>query len=453
MRKNLLVCLAAAGMLFASVETKAQGQSCESATPIGMMLMVTPAMYPDGAWVKTTQPEASLLNISLSPGYTGNATDIIKVYKGCTSEEAITISADNTTGALQFYLEGEVEYTIKVNTENQVLPIVGMTSFLLMSSTPPGATCMNPIPAMLGMFYNQEANSTLWYKITFPWSNPINVSDPGFPTPSGAVIRAIIKHLDCNAVANEDTEMMPGYLHAKSGENLVRVTTDIATQISIGMVSPPSFTCGNKPERISPLVLDTATPFANAVFDNYWTFIPEETGTYTISNKAPEGTILKVGILAETLENDKLVFSCDFDSKPISTTIEDGNETLNVELEAGKTYIICSDLYSKFATAGERPSIQIAKSSGSSISSATKESKDLIITPNPSDGKFAVKSYLLKEGANVNVYDMAGNAIYRATVAPTDSEFPVQLNNVQTGTYLVLVIGKSKSASAKITIE
>lgn len=447
MKKKLLYCLAATSMLFANVEMNAQGNSCETATPwSGMAMLTTPASYPDGAWYTVTVAEASQLPFSLG-SYVGEAVDAVHVYKGYAGEEAIVLDVDNANKAKSYYLEPATEYKIKVNTTNQSM--VTMTaSALPISKTPDGATCMNPIVAGLGMFYPIKKETPTWYQINIAWPCTVAVNKTSGDNTETEVTSVLAKHMDCNAVANEGTLLMPNMVKMKAGINLVKVTTTGDTQIGFNMQVTAS--CGNSPQRTSLLTAGTETIFGNDVYENYWRFIAPEAATYTLTNKAPEGTILKVGSLEE---DDNGKFSCDFETNPRSITVGSDNVgKLDVTLEKDEQIIICSDLYAKLATGV--PSIKVEKSTGSGIvTSATNAPKDLTVSANPSNGNFVVKSYLLAEGATVGIYDMAGKKIYSSTSLPTNEEHTVQLNGVQSGTYLLLVIGKSKSASTKITIE
>lgn len=447
MGKKLLYCLAATSMLFANVEMNAQGNSCETATPwSGMAMVTTPATYPDGAWYTVTVAEASQLPFSFGT-YAGEAIDAVHVYKGCAGEEAIVLDVDNVGKTKSYYLEPATEYKIKVNTANQSMVMMTGTA-LPMSMAPDGATCMNPIVADLGMFYPIEKETPTWYKVTIPWPCFVSVTKTMTDNTETAVTAVLAKNLDCNAVANESSAIMPGMVKVKAGINLVRVTTSGKTQIVFQPQVAAS--CGNSPQRTTELKAGAEVSFSNDVFDNYWRFIAPEAATYTLTNKAPEGTILKVGKLEE---DDNGKFFCDFETNPRSVTVGSDNVgKLDVTLEKDEQIIICSDLYAKLATGV--PSIKVEKSTGSGIvTSATDAPKDLTVSANPSNGNFVVKSYLLAEGATVGIYDMAGKKIYSSTSLPTNEEHTVQLNGVQSGTYLLLVIGKSKSASTKITIE
>lgn len=448
MRKKLLFCLAAASMLLTSVEMNAQGKSCETATTWSSMAMVmSPADYPNGAWYKLTVMEASYLPFSFS-SYVGNAVDAVHVYKGCAGEEALVLDVDDTSKTKSYYLEPLTEYIIKVDTKDQAMVML-MGTALAMSTAPDGATCMNPITVPSGQYGDIKKNVPTWYQINISWPCFVNVQKYILDTTDTEVTSVLAKNLDCNAVANESNILMPAMVKMKTGINLVKVTASGDTKVMF--MQQVAASCGNKPERTSLLTAGVETTYGNDVFENYWRFIASETGTYTITDKAPEGTILKVGSLDE---DDNGQFACNFDSDPKSITVGSDNVgKLDVTLKEGDQIVICSDLYAKLASGA--PSIKIEKSTGGSgISSAvTNESKDLTVSSNPSNGNFIVKSYLLTEGATVNVYDMAGKKIYSSTSLPTAEEHSVQLEGVQSGTYLLLVIGKSRSASTKITIE
>lgn len=447
MGKKLLYCLAATSMLFANVEMNAQGINCESATPwSGMAMVMAPTTFPDGAWYTVTVAEASQLPFSFGT-YAGEAVDAVHVYKGCAGEEAIVLDVDNANKTKSYYLEPATEYKIKVNTANQSMVMMTGTA-LPMSMAPDGATCMNPIVAQLGVFANIKKDVPTWYQINITWPCSVAVEKVFTDQTETAVASVLAKHMDCNAVANEGSLLMPNVVKMKAGMNLVKVTATGDTQIMFNMQLAAS--CGNNPQRTNLLTAGTETNYGNDVFENYWRFVAPEAATYTLTNKAPEGTILKVGNLEE---DDNGKFFCDFETNPRSVTVGSDNVgKLDVTLEKDEQIIICSDLFAKLATGV--PSIKIEKSTGSGIASPlTNEPKDLTVSANPSNGNFVVKSYLLAEGATVGIYDMAGKKIYSSTSLPTNEEHTVQLNGVQSGTYLLLVIGKSKSASTKITIE
>ena len=57
------------------------------------------------------------------------------------------------------------------------------------------------------------------------------------------------------------------------------------------------------------------------------------------------------------------------------------------------------------------------------------------------------------EGAGIYVYDMSGRAINSVKARPASDAAIVNLSGVPAGTYMFLVVGRSKSASTKVIVE
>ena len=69
------------------------------------------------------------------------------------------------------------------------------------------------------------------------------------------------------------------------------------------------------------------------------------------------------------------------------------------------------------------------------------------------ESEYRVSSYLLGEGAGIYVYDMSGRAINSIKAQPASDAAIVNLSGVPAGTYMFLVVGRSKSASTKVIVE
>lgn len=315
-----------------------------------------------------------------------------------------------------------------------------------------GESCENPIVVAKGTFTSIKKDVPTWYQVEYAWPCTMEVNEVGAMGVNTDITSVAAKSKDCNAVANESSALLPNSVRVKGGTNLIRVVAskDIPyLNFTMSMAAGPTASCGNRPERTNALTLDKEEQYQNDVYENYWRFIATEDGSYVVTNKAAEGTIFKVGVLDE---DDSGKFICNFEDESKVLTIDASNEgKIQVDMKAGEQVIICSDTYAKLASG--RPSIGVVKGTLGIQHAEAGSSKEIAVSANPSNGNFQVSSYLLKEGASVNVYDMSGKKVYGSTLQPTDGTCTVQMNGVPSGTYLLLVIGQSKSASTKIIIE
>ena len=308
-----------------------------------------------------------------------------------------------------------------------------------------GDDCSNPIAVNQGMYTPIKANHPTWFKINLVYPGLYSVRQFTATGSSATVTSVKVKSGDCNAVENESNLLMPDQVYAKSGENLFCVTCSGDTQIMFQMSSPVA-SCQNHPERMTVLSENTGVTYPNAVYENYWRFIAPETATYLVTNKAPQGTILQVGTLEE---DDNAKFACNFEDAQMAEVGENGEGKVYVEMKEGQTYVISSETFAKMSTG--MPSVQISKDA-TGVRSVSETYSDMKVSK-VAEREYRVSSYLLGEGAGIYVYDMSGRAINSIKAQPASDAAIVNLSGVPAGTYMFLVVGRSKSASTKVIVE
>ena len=444
MRKTLLT-IAATCMWLAGTSAFGQGKTCEEAAPWSNMAMVMDlASYADGgAWYKVTPTANSMLPFSL----TELPTSAVQVFKGCNGEKALVMSEEVASGNISYYIESGVEYMIKLDVSQATGSFVmAMATPLDLSNAPDGNYCVKPINASVGMYSSIKANRPTWFKVNIVYPGMYSVG-PGFSAPAeGAAVTSVkVKSGDCGAVENSSNLLMPNQVYAKAGENFFCVTCSGDMEILFQMASPVA-SCPNRPERMTALSAGVEVTYPNAVYENYWRFIAPETATYQILDKAPQGTILQVGTLDE---NDDAKFFCNFENGLMAEVDESGEGKLLVDIQAGQTYVIASETFNMLAEGV--PSVKISKDE-TGVRSVSGSSRDIKVSK-VAENEYRVSSYLLAEGAGVYVYDMAGRAVSSLNVRPEGDAVTVKLAGVPAGTYMFLIVGRSKSASTKVLVD
>ncbi len=312
----------------------------------------------------------------------------------------------------------------------------------------PGSDCEHPIiVSNANLFQNIAEAGSYWYQLTMDYAQQRTIQATGYDDNDGQVTSVESKSLDCNAVSNVSNFLFPGLTYLKQGINLVKVTVDGPCQIQFQ--GQMAFACNFRPQnifRINKLDENTETTYVNAVYETNFSFTPTETGTYTFTNKAPEGSTLKVSQLDEISSGS---FSCKELGDKYTTTIGSNNlSNLAVTLEANEEYIITSET---FALLDEgMPSLKVVKGDVTAINNIKADNKNDITVKNLGNGNYQVDSYLFKEGATVGVYNMAGIKLYEKTLQPQSEGITVNLNGKKADCYLFLVIGKSQSACKNV---
>lgn len=312
----------------------------------------------------------------------------------------------------------------------------------------PGESCENPIVVENASLYiDIPAAGSYWYQLTMDYAQKRTINATGYDDNTGKVT-SVESKTDCNATANIDYLFNTAYL--KQGINLVKVTVDGPCQIQFQ--GSMNFNCSFKPQNIfhlSTLTLGEESTYPNAVYENATSFTPTESGVYTFVNNAPEGSTLKVTELDEVEEGK---FECKEIGDNYFTTIGSNKEgAIAVNLTAGTEYIITSET---FALMDEgMPSLKVEKGNTTAIHNVKADNNNDITVKSLGGNSYLVDSYLLKEGATVGVYNMAGVKLYEKTVQPQSEGVTVNLNGKKADCYLFLVAGKSCSACKNIAVK
>lgn len=324
----------------------------------------------------------------------------------------------------------------------------------------PGESCENPIVVTNLSSWNEftEAGSK-WFQVTAPWAAQETV---GVVDGDGNITGVEAKSLDCNAVSNVSNILFPTTTYFKQGINLVKVTVDGPCSVAfagMNMTTGSTFGMDGRAvscthgaanvKRLRAMTIGTETEYTNAVFETAFSFTPTESGVYTFVNNAPEGSTLKVTELDEVEEGK---FECKEIGDNYFTTIGSNKEgAIAVNLTAGTEYIITSET---FALMDEgMPSLKVEKGNTTAIHNVKADNNNDITLKSLGGNSYLVDSYLLKEGATVGVYNMAGVKLYEKTVQPQSEGVTVNLNGKKADCYLFLVAGKSCSACKNIAVK
>ena len=440
MKKLLLSC--AALVLAANIsELKAQGATCEEAT--AMPTYVDGSTIPNGAWYNYSVTEASMFPSSAPVGLEdGN----ILIYEGCGGRSAIKMSTNT------YYLEPGKEYKVFLKLRSSDFFFPSATS---MANAPAGMYCVKPIVIDgngLGIAQSIGGARTMWYQIEPAINAPLKVVSSDIGTPlSPNVTKVVTKHLACDGGTNESNELLPQQTYVKAGVNLVGVTTDAKCSIMFQLDGVSAAGCGNNPAYAPVIELNTESAIANAYYVVNRRFVVPEDGNYTFTLNAAEGSILSIASVVVN-ENNKKV--CDFDTNPLSVEVGENN-TASVVGTFKKDDIVILYADESGVLADGTPSLKVVKGGTPStgINNVKSSSRDLKLSENPTDGLFTITSTLLKNGAEIGIYDMSARRVWASQAKAGSDSFDVDASNLVPGTYLVVVYGPDRSASAKLIVK
>ncbi len=387
-------------------------------------------------WYSTTASNDQLFPSSTPAGIEDGD---IQVFEDCRGNEATKINPNS------YYLESGKEYLVRLKThENQMWMLTGVPT----ANAPEGMYCFKPKSATMGINQTQNPNTTVWYSLPIPYPAPVVVTALTTDNPishnEGIVTKVVTKQDDCNGVINESNELIPNRAYAKTGTGLISVTvSDVESSgIRFTLDAMSATGCQNGPTHITSITLDSENTYPNAAWTLYRQYVVAEDGTYTITNHGAEGTVMRVGKLIEN--------SCDFETTPLEAIVDENNEASVVgEFKVGDIIIIESDAFDILKDS--TPYLKIEKGGTTGIRHTQKSSRLISVFENPNNGSFIVKSYLLNNGATIAVYDLAARKIF-STIVPAGTEEQQVNLNVSAGQYLIVVYGKSRSASAHVII-
>ena len=439
MKKLLLSC--AALILAANIsELRAQGATCEEATALPMY--VDGSTIPNGAWYNYSVTEASMFPSNTPVGLEdGN----ILIYEGCGGRSAIKMSTNT------YYLEPGKEYKVflKLRSSDFFFP-----STMSMAGAPAGMYCVKPIVIDgngLGIAKSIGGARTMWYQIEPALNAPLKVvsSEIGNPL-SPNVTKVVTKHLACDGGTNESNELLPQQTYLKAGVNLVGVTTDAACSIMFQLDGVSAAGCGNNPAYAPVIELDTESTIANAYYVVNRRFIVPEDGNYTFTLNAAEGSVLSIASVVVN-ENNKKV--CDFDTNPLSAEVGENN-TVSVVGTFKKDDIVILYADESGALSDGVPSLKVVKGgTPTGIGEVKTSTRDLKLSENPTDGLFTITSPLLKNNAEIGIYDMSARRVWSTHTKGGSESFDVDASHLAAGTYLVVVYGPNRSATAQLIVK
>ena len=431
--KKLLLSFAALAFAASFTEMKAQsGATCEDA--IAPPVYIDGSAYPDGVWFTWKVTEGSLFPSSTPPRLEDGS---ILVYEDCGGRSAIKLSTNT------FYLEPDKEYKVFAKLRSSDFFFPGAMS---LAGAPAGFYCVKPIVLEgLGQSQTIDKAKTLWYQIESKYNAPLVVksSDIGFP-PATNVTKVVTKHLTCDGGTNESNELLPYQTYLKAGINLVQVTTNGEGNIMFQLDAMSATGCGNGASHAVKMELDTESTLPNAYYTVSRRYTIPETGYYTFTMHAAEGSELKVALLDGN--------NCDFDTKPVSA--EAGSETdavVAAEYNAGDEVILQADMSG--ALEGSLPFVKVSKGNSTTVTAVSANSTKVKVSENPTNGQFTITSYLLKNGADVCIYDMGAKRVWNRTAPAGSDTYNVDATNLPAGSYLLVVYGPDRSATAKLIIK
>ena len=452
MKKSYLLGLMAAFALSGSAN--AQGTNCETATPwTGMFMGLNVDNYPADAWFTYTVDVPTMLSFNGLCAPVVIEPNDIQIYEGCDGNEPYVVERDVEKGTLGYYLEPGIDYKIHITQRESGYAFL-MPSALDVSRAPEGGYCFKPIVLDgLGAFQNVKAGTT-WFQHDMPYPAPVTVNV--MSSESGNVMNVVTavetRHLDCKGGENHSTELLPNRTYAKGGINLMAVTVSEPCLISFALDAINATGCSNKPAYMKSVELGVETTYDNAYYTLDRRFIVPETGTYTFKNYGAEGTVLSVGLMNEVDNDGRVDYTCDFDSHPLMAIVGDNNvATVSATFNEGDMVVVRSDAYGKLE--GALPYLKVEKGTTGITSASVVENREVVLSENPTDGNFVVKSFLLADGAEVNVYDMNAKKVYGTKAGAGSTEKQIQLEGVPAGTYLLVVMGRNRSASIKLIVK
>lgn len=430
--KKFLLGFAALVLAATTSEVRAQGATCEEATPFPMY--IDGSTIPNGAWYSITVTEGSMFPSSAPVGL---ADGNIVVYEGCNGREAVKLSTNT------YYLEPGIDYKvfIKLRSSDFFFP-----NSLSLQNAPAGMYCVKPI-VLEGLGQTQEIKGarTVWYQIDVAYNAPLQVksSDIGMPLASN-VTKVVTKHLECRGGTNESNELLPQQTYVKAGTNLVQVTTNAAGNINFTLDAMNATGCGNRPQYAPALELNAETMIPNAYYTVSRKFTIPETGRYAFTLNAAEGTEFSLASLVDK--------ACDFDTKPLSATVGSDNKAVIVaEYNKDDVVVLHADMPGAM---NGTPSMKVEKSNDpTGIFASTTSTREVLLSENPTDGIFTLTSALLNNGAEIGIYDMSAKRVWGTTVKGGAESYTVDAANLPAGTYLIVVYGVDRSATAKLVVK
>lgn len=465
--KKFYFLTAAAVLLTVSmpVPVSAQGTSCETAIPMPQMLM---GMNITGeTWYTLTVDDLSLFP---SSAVSTDQAEIV-VFDGCGGSEAIR----NVNEPNSWFLYPGTEYKVRIIPRENIAGMFIMGS-LSMAQAPNGIYCVKPIilPSPededYGAAVKQPLGTTKWYQKEFIFNGNVNVTRDGMNVVSDLLTKIELKNGDCNAVSNvSEQQNLGGYVmapapFAKAGTNLIAVTFAPATdteetegQFHLA-ISSPNTDCVNRPEYISKtLVSGTESQVTNGYRVADFTFTPTESGIYTFTCHAAEGTVFNVGTVEKTGEQRNPgteyasdIYECRYENAPV--IIGSSNDaSMALDLTAGTKYVLHYD--ADYTLEDGTPFVKVEKGGVLGIGSVSDKKTDVQVSENPTDGDFTVSSYLLKYGAEIALYDMAAKRVFSVKAQGGSSEQDVLLTGVKPGMYLLVVYGANRSACTKLIVK
>lgn len=461
--KKFYFSLVAAMMLSASTAAYAQdGKTCETALPYTGNLQVT-----ETTWFTFKFNSLTMFpSIDITPDV---AT--LTIFEGCDGEEAFS------QGVNSYFLYPDIEYKIKVEPQKNSILLPKSEMGLSLAGAPAGMYCVNPIKIepdpTTGAYtaVKQRLGRTLWYQRNIAMNGNLNFTKDGV-NPCEGLTKVELKRGDCKAVSSigEATEITPGLVvapspFAKAGTNLMAITFAASTdpevtegQFVISQNAIAFIDCNNRPERMPAIELDKETGVQNGYYVKDYQFTPATAGTYSFVCKAAEGTVFNVGTIEDTgekrnpgTEYESPIYECRYEINDPVIVNSSNEAAITLTLEAGKKYVMHYD--SDYALEGATPSMKAVEGTYSSINSIEMNKKtDVMVSENPTDGNFTVSSYLLPDCGEIALYDMGANKVF-STKSQGGKEQNIQLTNVKSGVYLLVVYGRGRSACTKLIVK
>lgn len=459
--KKFYFSLVAAMMLTASTAVAQDGKTCETALPYPGMLVG--AQVTGETWYTVTVNELSMFPSSEV------TTDVaeITIYEGCDGGEAIQKDVNC------YFLYPNTEYKMKIVPKENIAGMFIMGAMSL-AGAPAGIYCVKPIVWPSDEYgygpVKQQHGTTKWYQRDFVYNGKLKFTKDGMNPVNGKITEVEVKREDCKAVSNIAEGLNLGEIYidpapyVKAGTALIAITLaksddPDAPEAQLYITQPDAVSepnCNNRPERMPEITLNTETAIANGYIVKDFSFKPTASGTYTFECTAAEGTVFNVGTIVATgekrnpgTEYESDVYECRYDNDPVIVN-STNKASIVLALEAGKTYVVHYD--SDYELEGGTPSVKVVEG-GTSINSIEANKKtDVTVSENPTDGNFTVSSYLLPDCGEIALYDMGANKVF-GTKSLGGKEQNIQLTNVKSGVYLLVVYGRGRSACTKLIVK
>lgn len=465
--KKFYFSLVAAMMLSASTAAAQDGKTCETAKPFPAFPGNIQGIELTGeTWYTVTVSSLSIFPSSQVPTTQAEIT----IFEGCGGEEA------TPNGVNCYFLYPDIEYKMRIVPKEDVAGMLIMGGQSI-AGMPAGMYCVNPIKIepdpTTGAYtaVKQRLGRTLWYQRNIAMNGNLNFTKDGV-NPCEGLTKVELKRGDCKAVSSigEATEITPGVVvapspFAKAGTNIMAITFAASTdpevtegQFVISQNAIAFIDCNNRPERMPAIELDKETGVQNGYYVKDYQFTPATAGTYSFVCKAAEGTVFNVGTIEDTgekrnpgTEYESPIYECRYEINDPVIVNSSNEAAITLTLEAGKKYVMHYD--SDYALEGATPSMKAVEGTYSSINSIEMNKKtDVMVSENPTDGNFTVSSYLLPDCGEIALYDMGANKVF-STKSQGGKEQNIQLTNVKSGVYLLVVYGRGRSACTKLIVK